>query len=159
MLGSFAVGKTSLVRRFVTSLFSEKYQTTVGVKIDKKELTIDGSPIMLVLWDLAGEDEFQKVRRSYLRGCAGYLLVADGTRPATIDTVLELHRRAVETVGDAPFALLVNKNDLEWELPAGMIEELSAQHPVLRTSALTGEGVDAAFTNLARGILAGEHGA
>lgn len=59
MLGAFAVGKTSLVRRFVTSCFSEQYQTTIGVTVDKKTMSMDGQPVTLVLWDLYGEDEFQ----------------------------------------------------------------------------------------------------
>ncbi len=69
MLGSFAVGKTSLVRRFVESIYSDAYHTTVGVKIDKKTVQQNGTEVSLLLWDLYGEDEFQKMRWSYLRGC------------------------------------------------------------------------------------------
>ena len=68
MLGSFAVGKTSLIRRFVESIYSEAYHTTVGVKIDKRVVRHNDSEVTLVLWDLYGEDEFQKMRWSYLRG-------------------------------------------------------------------------------------------
>src|SRR5271169_437320 len=94
MLGSFAVGKTSLVRRFVESIYSETYQTTVGVKIDKKVVALDRVEITLVLWDLYGEDDFQKMRWSYLRGAAGYLLVADGTRRATLERAVALEQKA-----------------------------------------------------------------
>ena len=73
MIGAFAVGKTSLVRRFVQSIFDEKYLTTVGVKIDKKVVEVDGRQIMLMLWDLEGQDVYHSVRTSYLRGAAGYL--------------------------------------------------------------------------------------
>lgn len=66
MLGAFAVGKTSLVARCVHSTFSEKYHTTVGVKVDTKPLTYNGQDLNLVLWDLAGEDEFHQVRTTYL---------------------------------------------------------------------------------------------
>ncbi len=55
MLGYFGVGKTSLVSRFVRSMFADRYQTTVGVKIDKKVLSVDGRDVTLMLWDLAGE--------------------------------------------------------------------------------------------------------
>ncbi|MFN6951418.1 MAG: Rab family GTPase, partial [Albidovulum sp.] len=79
LLGAFAVGKTSLVARFVRSTFSDKYLTTVGVKIDRKDLDLPGTPVTLMLWDLAGEDEFNTVQMSYLRGSAGLLIVADGT--------------------------------------------------------------------------------
>jgi small GTP-binding protein len=81
MLGAFAVGKTSLVARFVESIFSDRYHTTVGVKIEKKTLQVSGQQWNLIVWDLAGEDEFMQIRMSYLRGSSGYLLVADGTRP------------------------------------------------------------------------------
>jgi GTPase SAR1 family protein len=66
MLGAYAVGKTSLVARFVRGIFSDKYLTTVGVKIDKKTIEIANREMSLILWDLAGEDEFYQVRRSYL---------------------------------------------------------------------------------------------
>jgi GTPase SAR1 family protein len=71
MLGSFSVGKTSLVRRFVESMFSDAYLTTVGVKIDKKPLQVEGNDLTLMLWDIYGEDDFQKMRMSYLRGARG----------------------------------------------------------------------------------------
>ena len=68
MLGGFAVGKTSLVSRFVRSIFSDKYLTTVGVKIDKKTMKAGDREVTLVLWDINGQDEFQDVKESYLRG-------------------------------------------------------------------------------------------
>ena len=71
MVGACGVGKTSLVRRFVESIFDESYQTTIGVKIDKKLLELDGREVTLVIWDLAGEDEFAQVREAHLRGAAG----------------------------------------------------------------------------------------
>src|SRR4029453_5402347 len=92
MLGATGVGKTSLVSRFVTSVFSEKYLTTVGVKGDKKTLSGDGGDVTLLLWDIYGQDEFQTVRSSYLRGASGYLLVADGTRQLTLDTARDLQK-------------------------------------------------------------------
>lgn len=99
MLGAFAVGKTSLVRRFVQSLFTDKYLTTVGVKIDKKQVVCADKEVALLLWDLYGEDEFQRVQTSYLRGASGLLLVADGTRSATVDKAIELRDRAASALG------------------------------------------------------------
>ena len=85
MLGAYAVGKTSLVRQYVYSIFGGRYQSTIGVKIDSKQMQIDGQQIELILWDLAGEEESINVRSSYLRGSAGAVLVADGTRGETLD--------------------------------------------------------------------------
>ena len=96
MLGGFAVGKTSLVARYVTSMFSEKYLTTVGVKIDKKQVAVDGRDVTLMLWDIYGQDDFQDVQTSQLRGMSGYLLVVDGTRRATLETARETASRTEE---------------------------------------------------------------
>jgi small GTP-binding protein len=156
MLGSFAVGKTSLVARFVHSIYSDVYHTTVGVKIDKKTVDVDGQSVFMMLWDLHGEDEFQKIRTTYLRGSAGFLLVADGTRKATLDKALSLRDLAVEAAGAVPFVLVLNKRDLveEWEIDAGRVATLrDAGWTVLESSARSGENVEAAFDTLARRML------
>ncbi len=157
MLGAFAVGKTSLVSRFVKSLFSDKYHSSVGVKVDKKLVAVGQERLELLLWDLYGEDEFQKIRTSYLRGSSGYVLVADGTRRETLDRVVVLQNRAEEAVGKVPFVLMVNKTDLtdKWEVDDAALEELTSRGwPVLKTSAKTGAGVEEAFLALARKMLA-----
>jgi small GTP-binding protein len=158
LLGAFAVGKTSLVRRFVQSIFSEKYHTTVGVKIDKKVVQAEGQEVHLLVWDLHGEDDFQKVRSSYLRGAAGYLLVVDGTRRASFDTALALHDRMELELGPIPFVLVLNKSDLrpEWDLEPAEVEALASKGwTILESSAKTGHGVDEAFLSLTRSILGG----
>lgn len=151
MVGGFAVGKTSLVARFVKSIFSEKYLTTVGVKIDKKVVRVNDKEITLILWDLAGEDEFLQVRMSYLRGCAGYLLVADGTRLPTLEKAADLRSRIERELGRLPFVLAVNKLDLDkqWEVDDAAIRDFGAATWV-KTSAKTGEGVEEAFAMLVR---------
>lgn len=157
MLGSFAVGKTSLVRRFVDSIFSDAYQTTIGVRIDKKVVHLDDREVNLVLWDLYGEDDFQKMRWSYLRGASGFLLVADGTRRATFDKALEQEEKVRQEVGLIPFVFLINKCDLaeEWELNHSLESQLDRKAwTVLRSSAKTGENVEEAFLHLTRKMLA-----
>jgi small GTP-binding protein len=152
MLGIFAVGKTSLVQRFVKSIFSEKYLTTVGVKIDKKTLNVGNQVVDLMLWDLHGEDEFQKLQISYLRGASGYFLVADGTRASTLDGVLRLKETVDKALGKIPFLLLVNKLDLldEWAVDEGRLARLLEEDwTILKTSAKSGQGVEEAFLALA----------
>jgi small GTP-binding protein len=112
MLGSFSVGKTSLVRRFVESIFSDAYQTSIGVKIDKKVVRAGNEDVTLVLWDIHGEDVYQKIRMSYLRGMSGYLLVVDGTRRQTLDDALALNERVIQEAGKVPAVLVLNKSDL-----------------------------------------------
>jgi len=156
MLGSFAVGKTSLVQRFVTSIFSEKYLTTVGVKIDKKTITANGQTVNRILWDLAGEDAFYKLQMSYLRGAAGYLVVVDGTRADTLETALSLIQKAETEFGKVPYVLLFNKVDLSdlWEFDPDLILTLREKgDTVFETSAKSGQNVEAAFLSLAVNLL------
>jgi hypothetical protein len=152
MLGGFSVGKTSLVKRFVESVFSETYLTTVGVKIDKKTVQVGERAVNLILWDVAGEDDISTIRMSYLRGCAGYVLVADGTRPSTLGMALSLRERVEAEHGAMPFVLLLNKNDLQelWAIDTIELDNLrESGWSVRSTSARTGEGVDDAFRELA----------
>jgi hypothetical protein len=156
MLGSFSVGKTSLVRRFVESIFSDTYLTTVGVKIDKKVLQVGGRDLTLMLWDIYGEDQFQSLRMSYLRGAAGYLLVADGTRRATLEKAVAIQEEAEKALGPVRFVLALNKCDLtdQWEIEPEKESELAGRGwSAIRTSAKTGEGVELAFQTLARAML------
>ncbi len=157
MLGAVGVGKTSLVRRFVESLFSDSYQATVGVKIDRKTLAMPGATFNLMLWDLQGEAENQATRLEYLRGSAGYLLVADQTRAASLRTALDLSRRAAEITAGAGMVLVLNKMDLDQAREVSDIEltELAGSGlTVVRTSARTGAGVEEAFRLLADQLLA-----
>ena len=152
MLGAFAVGKTSLVARFVTSMYSDKYLTTLGVKIDKKIVHLEEGDVCLLVWDIHGDDAFQKIRPSYLRGTSGYFLVVDGTRRATLETALGLHDMVLQRLGNVPFVLVFNKVDLldEWEIDQATIEAYSHKGwPVVTTSAKTGQGVEETFVTLA----------
>jgi small GTP-binding protein len=152
MLGSFAVGKTSLVRRFVAALFSDDYLTTVGVKIDTRAVRVDATEVNLVIWDVQGESDITDVAESYLLGASGYLVVVDGTRPETVDSALGLRARA----GSLPGVILLNKTDLadEWRLgPADEAKLAGTGWPVTRTSAKSGSGVEEAFAGLARDLV------
>lgn len=158
LLGAFAVGKTSLVARFVTSMFDDKYLTTMGVKVDKKVVNVDDKEVNLLLWDIAGEDEFQKVQLAYLRGSAGYILVCDGTRAVTIDQAKDIRQRVETNIGKIPVVLVVNKADLahEWEVTDATIDALRAEGwTVFKGSAKTGENVEDVFMTLAKLTIGG----
>lgn len=156
MLGTFAVGKTSLVRRFVRGQFSEKYLTTMGAKVDKKTVVLPEATMDLLVWDLNGEDRFQALSMDYVRGAAGYLLVADHTRPATLEAAHAIQQKVEQALGVLPYALLVNKTDLVGDV-VRRTDELDALRAggwmLFETSAKTGMGVDDAFTHLARRLL------
>jgi small GTP-binding protein len=157
MIGDFSVGKTSLVARFVRQTFSEKYLTTVGVKIDTKLVKLaDERDVKLVLWDIAGNDALTTATSSYLRGSAGFLLVLDGTRRPTWNSALTLREAVIKQLGEKPFIMLLNKADLEeqWEIDQQLIDEKAQQGWTLfKTSAKTGMNVEEAFAELATQML------
>jgi len=156
MVGVFGTGKTSLVQQFVHTKFSEKYHSTVGVKIDRKVVTLDGNEVTIVLWDLAGRDKDEDVGASYLRGSHGVILVADGTRTETCEQVADLQRVVRDAAGEVPAVIALNKCDLvdDWKLSAADEAALAARGPLFRTSAKTGESVEAMFLAIARALVA-----
>ncbi len=158
VVGDFAVGKTSVVERFVNNHFSEKYLSTVGVKIDTKELEfLDRNMTQkLVIWDVAGSDRFGDAEFAYLRGANGYIFVADGTRPMTLGSVDILRDQITEQYGAAPAVLLVNKRDLigDWDVGEERLDRLQqTYHDVYLTSAKSGDDVEQAIRSLAEKII------
>ena len=156
MVGVYGTGKTSLVQRFVHSLFSDKYHSTVGVKIDRKQVDLDGTMVNLVLWDLAGREESEEIPTSYFRGSAGIFYVVDGTRRETFDQIFEIRGSVQGTIGIVPSLVALNKKDLvdEWRLGQGDYNALmDAGLHTLGTSAKSGEGVEDAFLWLANATV------
>lgn len=161
LIGGFAVGKTSLVRRYVSGIFSDDYLTTVGVKIDKRAETIDGREALLMIWDLAGRDEFAAVQKSYLRGADGFLYVVDGTRRETLDDASEEIAAIAGDYPDAVSMLLVNKHDLkeQWEIDESDLQPFVERGMTVSfTSAKTGENVEDAFRKMAAHLLGASEG-
>jgi hypothetical protein len=156
MVGVFGTGKTCLVQRFVHSIFSAKYLSTVGVKIDKKEVNAAGQPVTLMLWDLEGRVADREINTNYLRGAHGLIYVVDGTRRETFDQIFEIRDLVARELGELPSVIAFNKIDLvnEWQLkPADeQTPALQGWHRI-RTSAKTGEGVDSAFQWLAQATM------
>jgi small GTP-binding protein len=156
MLGSFAVGKTSLVSQYVSSIFSDTYTTTIGVKIDKKSVDLDNQSLSLVLWDVYGEDNHQSVLPAYLRGMAGYILVVDLTRPSTLSSAKSLQEMVDEKIGSKPFVLALNKSDIKDKWIDGSdtlqaLNDLSVK--TVETSAKNDTGVNELFESLALALV------
>ncbi len=157
LLGQFAVGKTSLVRRFVEGRFDDRYLGTIGVKISRRRMVVGEQEVQLLLWDLAGGEDYSRMAASYLRGAAGALIVCDRTRPDTMDA-LAAYTEQLQAV--SPKAVTVyagNKSDLGDEIQvseadvAAMAATLPG--PFVLTSALTGIGVEHAFELLVDRLL------
>ena len=153
LTGSFGVGKTSLFRRFINNTFSEKYITTIGVKVDKKSLEINGQEISILLWDIAGEVKQDKVPKSYFLGASAIIYVFDLARPSTylnLEADMEILNGILP---DAIIKIVGNKKDL---VADGGIDKIKGQlnFPLdVVTSAKTGENVEALFIDLAKEFL------
>lgn len=155
MVGVHGTGKTCLVQRFVHSIFSPRYLSTVGVKIDRKEVVAGGETMMLLLWDLEGRDSSRDVNPSYVKGAHGIIYVVDGTRRETFDQAFEIRELVTGHIGQVPSVMALNKVDLadEWKLTPADDTAVKARglHHV-RTSAKSGEGVEATFQWLAEAM-------
>lgn len=156
VVGEFSVGKTSLISRYVHSIFSDKYHTTVGVKIDKRQCTVGEDEVNLVIWDIAGESPLRTLKPAQILGASGFLLVADGTRPDTLDIAIALQRKVIEILGPVPFVFVLNKADLidDWKVGADITEKFRQWGWDVRiSSAKTGQGVDDIFFDLSRRLI------
>ncbi len=155
MVGQFGVGKTSLVRRFVDSIFSDDYISTIGVKIDRKDVTVGTTAVTLMLWDLAGEDDLAQLNLAHLRRAAGYILVADGCRAITFEKAIDLQGKIEQMLGPLPFVFVLNKADLRdgWEVERAQSGKRG--WPTYETSAKYGTGVEEMFQSLAERLVSG----
>ena len=158
MVGVYGTGKTCLVQQFVQGIFSVKYLSTVGVKIDRKPMKIGDQEITLMLWDLEGRDSEHDVSPSYVKGAHGVIYVCDGTRPETVIALPGLREMVEQTVGEVPSIVALNKIDLtqNWTL-SKQAEENAGGEGIkrVRTSAKTGEGVESAFQWVAERMMGG----
>lgn len=153
LLGDFAVGKTSLIRRFVEGKFDEKYLSTIGVNISRKPLQRGEHILNFIIWDLAGGESFISPTKSYLRGAAGALIVCDLTRNDTLAALNKYAEEIKHMIPQAPFVLIGNKADLldSRSISPADLDAISQQlkAPFLLTSAKSGDNVETAFALLA----------
>ncbi len=164
LIGEYAVGKTSLIRRYVYNTFSDRYIQTIGAKITKKALLLQyperrtNLDVDLTIWDIMGEKGFRELlKEAYFHGAQGILAVCDVTRK---DTLLELSNwidSVTKVTGEVPVRFVANKIDLKDEAQFGEddVRELSEEigSSYLMTSARTGDGVEQIFEEIARLIV------
>ena len=160
LAGEGAVGKTTLINRFVTGSFNTDYKATIGVAIFSKLLQFNDNIISLQIWDLAGQQLFRKFRTRFFANAKGALLVFDLTVPSTLDRLDNWIEDIKEVTDKIPFILIGNKVDLT-ELQSITQEDISnflANHVDditihYLTSALTGENVEQAFLDLVTNMI------
>lgn len=153
LVGNFGVGKTSLTRQFVYQKFADEYLTTLGVKIDKKIMSLGEEQVNLIIWDIAGEVSQTKVPKSYYLGANGIIYVFDLTRPSTFKHIAEDLEYIQQLLPNVPYILAGNKKDLltEEELK-NTINELPLPCEYF-TSARTGESVERMFQDLTKKMI------
>ncbi|MFQ5909440.1 MAG: Rab family GTPase [Thermoplasmata archaeon] len=162
LVGDTAVGKTSLVRRYVLDQFDDKYIRTIGAKVSKKEVYLSfrddkAMRVDMSIWDVIGDRHLAELyMERYYSGVQGVLAVVDITRKKTLGSVEDWVSTISQIVGNVPVHLLVNKVDLEdqFAMEQGEVAELSTRmkSPFLFTSAKTGKNVESAFLELAKSI-------
>ncbi|MEQ8240730.1 MAG: Rab family GTPase [Cyclobacteriaceae bacterium] len=152
LVGNFGVGKTSLVSRYVHQKFSDQYLTTIGVKVDKKVVNVEGTEMSLILWDIAGESSATKIPKAYTMGAHGIIYVFDVNRPETYENLSMDIFELQKNLKDPALVVLGNKSDLADDY---LIEKIKVdtQREILFTSAKTGVNVDQAFQNIAKQLL------
>lgn len=151
LLGNEGVGKTSLVKRYVNSIFNDEYLTTIGIKISKKTVVIGDIEVNLMLWDIAGNMMSKTLYNNYLKGAHGVLLVCDAMRPETYDSIiLEKNEHLSSDFAETEALVIMNKSDLITENPK---EYLANFEYDFLTSAKNGENVEHAFQKMAERIL------
>ncbi|MDM7859053.1 Rab family GTPase [Alteromonas sp. ASW11-36] len=152
ILGATGVGKTSLIRQFVEGSFSEKYLTTIGVKIDKKQVDVDQTSTQLLIWDLEGIDRYCGFNPRYLRGTSAFFVVMDQTRSQSLIEGMEILHMARDHTA-VPAIMIINKCDLDsaWHWDADSVNQRASEFDnCFYTSAKTGENVEQMFTEIAR---------
>ena len=158
LLGEAAVGKTSLVYRFIQDKFQENYKSTLGVNLLKKEIELeDHGEVSAQIWDLGGQESFRSLRRLYLEGANGALVVFDRTKRETFEKLNDWIDSFIQERGKQPLLLIGNKSDLKDQIKISEEEtrEFAEKNDMeyLLTSAKTGKNVEEAFKNLTRVII------
>jgi len=163
LVGEAAVGKTSLIRRFVLDDFDDKYIQTLGTKVSKKELTVppkdggEGVKVDMTIWDIMGQKGFRELlKEAYFYGAKGVIAVADVTRKTTLDDLDDWIEGVYSVTGKIPIQFMANKWDLKDQAEIGEEELTQATRAYdsafFFTSAKTGENVESAFQNLVERI-------
>jgi small GTP-binding protein len=153
LTGSFGVGKTSLFNRYIYQEFSDKYLTTIGVKVNKKLVQVEGKEISLLVWDIAGEVSQDKVPASYFLGASGIVYVTDLTRPITFKNLESDYLFLKELLPYGIIKVVANKRDLVTD---EQIEQIAKELPRpwdYLTSAKTGDNVENLFLDMAKSLL------
>jgi small GTP-binding protein len=156
LFGPGGVGKTSLLLRYIKDSFSDDLKKTIGSSFLMNDVEIDGKQVRLLLWDIGGQPQFQKLRTIYFKGSNGALGVFDLSSSQTLLKIPGWISSIKKTVKKSiPMILLGNKSDLKRDVDREEAEDLAKRLncEYLETSAKTGDNVESAFESIARACL------
>jgi small GTP-binding protein len=164
LIGDGAVGKTSLIRKFVLDKFDDKYIATIGTKVTKKELELKDSGrniiLTMMIWDVLGQKGYRSIQSASFKGADGVILVCDFTR---LDTLKSLEEYWLPNIGDnvskLSFIFTANKSDLKGDAQFSIedLQIIASRYgsKAFTSSAKTGENVEELFISLGKSLIAG----
>ncbi len=166
MLGDPAVGKTSLIRKYVFNEFSNTYVSTIGTEVSKKDLNIEINDtendkttynLTLAIWDIIGQKEYRTLISRFYKNANGALIIFDLTRNDTMENIKEWTSSLFGAIGKVPVVFVGNKFDMvdKDNFNSDVLMELSMRYsaPWVTTSAMNGENVELAFKKLGEMII------
>jgi len=158
VVGNGGVGKSSMIQRFATGVFTKDYKKTIGVDFLEKSLKLAGLEVRLMLWDTAGQEEFHSITRAYYRGAQGCVIVYSCSDNDSFKTVEDWKQRVQNECGEIPMVLVHNKNDLDEreqrvKRAEGEAKAAKLKIPFQATSVLRDQGVNEVFKRLSRANL------
>ena len=162
LLGDPAVGKTSLIKRYVLDVFNDNYLTTLGTKITSKKLIYHDSAnnpveLTLMIWDVMGQKEYKMIHETAYQGSRGAIVVCDLTRKETLQNLTNWVNSLYKVTNDVPIVIVGNKNDLtdKHQFTVNDISQISTSFnsPSYVTSAKTGANVETAFKEIGKLLL------
>ena len=158
ILGDYAVGKTCVIRRYVSDTFDEEYKASIGVDITSQQLFFDPHHVQLQIWDMSGQTDFPELRRQFMNGSDCGIIVFDVTRRSSLENIIRWINEARANVPGLQFALVGNKTDLADErvVKHEEAERAAKENQMLlyiETSAKSGSNIQLLFKKLAQLIL------
>ncbi|MCJ7464219.1 MAG: GTP-binding protein [Thermoplasmata archaeon] len=154
-IGDAGVGKTSLIKRYVLDVFDDRYIATIGTKVTKKIVDVDGQvKVMMLVWDIMGQKGFRELlREAYFFGAHGAIAVCDLTNKESLEELRYWIKALTDVAGDVPIVFAGNKVDLENDrvIKEQDLQELASKYKgkAYLTSAKTGQNVETVFKTLA----------